>query len=330
MTDTLAALEALELTKRYAARGRTIAALDRVSLRLPPGRVVAVVGESGSGKSTLARILAGLETPDSGQVLLHGSRARHRGRQAWRRYTGQVQMIFQDPRASMNPLHSVRYHLVRPLIAAGVGRRQIEAKLSELLERVQLTPPDQFLGKNPHELSGGQCQRVAIARALAREPVALLADEPVSMLDVSIRLGILNVLRQACRESGVAVMYITHDIASARYFADDVLVMYGGRFVEGGPSRSVTGAPAHPYTRLLVDCVPGAGRDLAADDALPLPGSGAEEVLPARGCAFRPRCPHAMGTCAEHEPPREQVDGGQWARCWLLSRLPGSPRPADA
>jgi peptide/nickel transport system ATP-binding protein len=217
-----------------------------------------LVGESGSGKSTVARMLAGLEAPTSGRVLLHGQEVRAARGRALRRYTKQVQLIFQDPFSSLNPVHTVRYTLRRSLAIHQPNLRGDEAEraLRELLDRVRLTPADRFLRAFPHELSGGQRQRVAIARALGAEPQVLLADEPVSMLDVSLRIGVLDLLRDLRDTMGIAILYITHDIASARYFADRIMVMHRGEVVETGDSETVTQNPQHPYTQLLVESAP--------------------------------------------------------------------------
>ena len=262
-------LEAEGLTKHFVIRrrgrevltrtSRSVHAVDDVDLVLRRGHVTALVGESGSGKSTVARLMAQLYPRTGGDIRLHGQSVTVRGGRKFRAYCRKVQMIFQDPFASLNPTHTVRYHLVRALRVhgrAGKGEAELRANLHELLTRVQLRPPEQYLAKFPHELSGGQRQRVAIARALAANPEALLADEPVSMLDVSIRLGVLNLLRDLKERLHLAILYITHDIASARYFADDTLVMYAGRMVEGGDSETVTQHPAHPYTRLLIESAP--------------------------------------------------------------------------
>src|SRR5580693_5201263 len=231
-----ALLEARGLTRHFTApRTRAVVhAVDDASMALAPGSITALVGESGSGKSTLARLLAGLVPPTSGELRL------------------------QDPFSSLNPVHDVRYHLARPLqihkmVPAGVS---LDAAITGLLERVALTPAAQFIRKYPHELSGGQRQRVAIARALAAQPRVLLADEPVSMLDVSIRLGVLNLLADLRENDGLTILYITHDIASARYLSDDIAVMYAGEIVESGPSVTVTDEPSHPYTQLLLSAAP--------------------------------------------------------------------------
>ncbi|MER5630954.1 ABC transporter ATP-binding protein [Streptomyces nitrosporeus] len=330
-TATDVVLEARSVTKHFpvrrtgkdllARRRRTVHAVDDVSLELRRGTVTALVGESGSGKSTVARLLAQLYPLTAGEIRLGGTAVKAGRGRSFRAYVRQVQLIFQDPFASLNPVHTVRYHLTRALRIhgrAGSGATELEANLAALLERVQLTPPGQYLEKFPHELSGGQRQRVAIARALAAGPQVLLADEPVSMLDVSIRLGVLNLLRDLKERLRLAILYITHDIASARYFADTTLVMYAGRIVEGGDSESVTQHPAHPYTQLLIASAPDPGR-IAGQEAREETGSGEPPSLiaPPRGCRFHPRCPQAMERCRTELPPRFDLAGGRWAACWL-------------
>ncbi|MGI5451915.1 ABC transporter ATP-binding protein [Streptomyces sp. CA-249302] len=329
-------LEAVDVTVHYPvhrARGEIVHALENASLRLHPGRTVALVGESGSGKSTFARTLALAQEPTSGRVLLGGEPASARGRRARRAYAGRVQMVLQDPFGSLNPLHRVRYLLERPLRLHGAvtDREDLERRLRALLERVRLTPPERFLDAFPHELSGGQRQRVAIARALAVEPEVLLGDELVTMLDVSIRLEILNLLAALRDEEHLAMLYITHDIAGARYFADEIAVMYAGEIVEYGTAEDVTQTPAHPYTRLLLDSTPDpdrmeflAGRrtggldgmapDAAEDDY----GEPPDLVHPPTGCRFHPRCPLARPSCSSEAPPRVDVTERHWAACVLL------------
>ncbi len=297
-------------------------AVDGIDLALHRGRVVALVGESGSGKSTIARLLAQLQPVTSGRLLLGGDDALVRGRRAFRRYVGRVQMIFQDPFGSLNPVHPIRYTLTRAVrIHQGRLRGEaLEEALSALLERVHLTPTERYIDKYPHELSGGQRQRVAIARALAADPEVLLADEPISMLDVSIRLGILNLLADLRDRLHLAILYITHDIASARYFADTTLVMYAGRVVESGDSESVTQDPKHPYTRLLVSSAPDPD-DLAERAAAPARGEPPSLVTPPPGCRFHPRCPFATELCRTETPPLLDVGRGPageplQAACW--------------
>jgi peptide/nickel transport system ATP-binding protein len=321
-----AVLEVRELVKdfqlgRERGRRQVLRAVDGVSLDLIAGQTLALVGESGSGKSTVAAMLAQLVKPTAGRILLGGQPVGTRGG-ALRRYREQVQIVFQDPFASLNPFHTVDHHLRRPLrIHHPAGSRaEIDARVHALLERVNLVPPGRVAAKHPHELSGGQRQRVAIARALAPRPRILLADEPVSMLDVSIRLEILNLIDRLKDEDRLAVLYITHDLATARHFASQVLVMYRGTIVETGPSDAVILAPRHPYTQLLAAAAPDPRRRAtprpAAPPAAPMAG----------GCPFRHRCPSVMPKCAE-PPPMVPIGPDQAARCWLYGDLTANGGP---
>jgi peptide/nickel transport system ATP-binding protein len=248
-------LEFSHVSRTYRVRGAgTMHALDDVSFTLESGRTIALVGQSGSGKSTIAKILTQLEAPSSGEILLDGAPIPRRGR-ALRRYRQTVRMVFQDPFASLNPYHTVRHHLERPLrLDRVVPAREVDAEVRRLLDRVRLDPG--LADRSPHELSGGQRQRVAIARALASRPQLLIADEPVSMLDVSIRLGVLNLLAELQRESNLGVLYITHDLATARHFSDEIMVLNRGVVVERGPADRVILNPEHEYTRRLRDASP--------------------------------------------------------------------------
>jgi peptide/nickel transport system ATP-binding protein len=292
-------------------------AVDDVSLGLGAGQITALVGESGSGKSTLTRLLAGLITPTSGDLLL-GGHAVTRTRRRRLDYAKTVQMVLQDPFASLNPIHDVHYHLSRPFKVHGLAQSgaDLDEKIAAVLERVALTPADLFVRKYPHELSGGQRQRVAIARALAVRPRVLLADEPVSMLDVSIRLGVLNLLGDLRDREDLAILYITHDIASARYLADTIVVMYAGQIVESGPAVQVTDEPSHPYTQLLLSAAPDPER--VAPVTLRGAGAPPSAVAPPSGCRFRLRCPHAMAICGEQAPPAFPAGNGHLSACWLL------------
>ena len=253
-TRTTALLEATGLRKTFRVGGALSSAtkevLHGVDLRVERGEVVALVGESGSGKSTIARMIARLETIDGGTVRVLGrdvvAAEPHRASLAYR---GDVQMVFQDPFGSLNPVHTVAHHLVRPLERHGKARgKAARARAAELLERVELTPAESFLGRYPHELSGGQRQRVAIARCLAVEPSLLLADEPTSMLDVSTRLEVLQLLRGLVDDAQLGVLFITHDLASARQLADRMIVLYAGHVVEEGATERVLRhlPPLHP------------------------------------------------------------------------------------
>ncbi|MBB2976610.1 peptide/nickel transport system ATP-binding protein [Microbacterium endophyticum] len=325
---THAVLEAAGVSKHFTVTNSvgssaTVRAVENASIRLVPGRITAVVGESGSGKTTLARLLARFYEPTSGEILLDGNTVSD-GRSVQKQYRKDVQLIFQDPFGSLNSLHRVRHNLERALSLhhEKLSRAEREARMITLLERVSLSPAREFLDKFPHELSGGQRQRVVIARALAVGPRVLLGDEPISMLDVSIRLEMLNLLNELCREDGLAMLYITHDIASARYLCDDIVVMYAGQMVEAGPKDEIISRPQHPYTKLLVESSPDPHRDttvdrdeiFAAADELGEPPS---LIDPPSGCRFHPRCPLAMEQCLTTAPPRVQLDSGRWADCWL-------------
>ena len=328
------ALESVALSKHFRVRrsggwlgkSRKLRAVDDVSIALYPGAVTALVGESGSGKSTVARLLARIYPPTAGTIRLHGADVRRRGRRGSKRYASQVQLILQDPFSSLNPVHKIRYHLTRPLRIHGYASSREEARdgVAALLSEVNLVPTAQIAEKFPHELSGGQRQRAAIARALAARPTVLLADEPVSMLDVSIRLGVLNLLASLAASRHLAVLYITHDIASARYFASTTLVMYAGRLVEGGPSEDVTQRPAHPYSQLLLASAPDPAR-LGSATSVPDRGEPPSLIAPPSGCRFHPRCPHAMPVCAAVTPPRAELRDGHWVHCWL--HVPGADAP---
>ncbi|TCO50398.1 peptide/nickel transport system ATP-binding protein [Kribbella antiqua] len=304
------------LRRRLRGRAEVVHAVDDVTLTLRSGEVTALVGESGSGKSTIARLLAGLYPVTSGTIEIDGATARGTRGRHFREHVRRVQLVFQDPFGSLNPIHTIAYHLRRPLKVHGYPTTR--AALVELLEQVNLTPAEQFLTKFPHELSGGQLQRIAIARALAAKPKVLLADEPVSMLDVSIRLGILNLLAGLVKSLDLAMLYITHDIASARYFASTTLVMYAGRVIEGGPSEELVQQPAHPYTRLLLESAPDPDRAGTGPDLLDA-GEPPSLVDPPAGCRFHPRCPHAMDICRTEAPGTTELRPGHWTKCWLYS-----------
>ena len=330
-TTAVPSLEAIALTKHFRVRrpgtwmGRSkkLRAVDDVSIALYPGTVTALVGESGSGKSTIARLLARLYRPTAGSIRLFGADVRSRSRRGSKRYASQVQLILQDPFSSLNPVHTIRYHLTRPLRIHGHARtrEQVRDGVAALLTEVNLVPTGQFADKFPHELSGGQRQRAAIARTLAAQPTVLLADEPVSMLDVSIRLGVLKLLGNLAASRNLAVLYITHDIASARYFASTTLVMYAGRLVEGGSSEDVTQRPAHPYSQLLLASAPDPDR-LGTTSSVPDRGEPPSLIAPPSGCRFHPRCPHAMDVCTAVTPPRADLNDGHWVHCWL--HVPGA------
>lgn len=321
-------LEARNVTKHFTVHGKrgatVVRAVEGVDLRLRRGEIVAMVGESGSGKTTVARLLSLYYPATDGEILLNGKPVEHVAGRKAKDYYAQVQLLFQDPFASLNSLKSIRHILGRALKIHGKARSrvQIEERITELLERVNLTPAEQYIDKYPHELSGGQRQRIVIARALAVDPQVMLGDEPISMLDVSIRLEVLNLLKRLRDEEGLALLYITHDIASARYIADRINVMYAGQMVEGGASEDVIHAPQHPYTRLLLDSSPDPARGLEGDqqslfDEVGDLGEPPSLITPPKGCRFNPRCPFAMEICNQKTPEPVDLGNGHWAKCWL-------------
>jgi len=289
---------------------RTLHAVDDVSFSIGSREIVALAGESGSGKSTIARLLARVYPPTSGTITFDGRDvARFRSRRDQLRYSGEVPMVFQDPFASINPVFRVSHGVLRSLKLhrpelSGPARMTEAARVFDV---VGLKPD--MLHRFPYELSGGQRQRVGFAQALAMKPKLILADEPVSMLDVSIRIGLLNMMTSLRDEQGVSVLYITHDIASARYVADRLIVMYAGQIAEQGPIEDVLTAPKHPYTQLLLSAVPDPKAPLSdvADR-----GEPPRVIDPAPGCRFRWRCPLAIGTCQTVTPA-------------LVPLTPGSP-----
>src|SRR2546421_3500913 len=322
-------LQAVHLKKDFPLRAirlfgpaQAVHAVEDTSVALYPARATALVGESGSGKTTVARLLGRLHEPTGGEIRFHGEPV-GKNPQSLRAYRRHVQYIFQDPFSSLNPAHGVRYHLARSLRLYGYAHNANEEReqILALLERVNLTPADHFIDKFPHQLSGGQRQRIAIARVLAVRPSVILTDEPVSMLDVSIRLDVLNLLLRLKEEDRLALLFITHDIASARYFAEDTLVMYAGQMVEGGPSDEVIQRPKHPYTQLLVSAAPDPGR-ISPDGNknladLPARGEIPSLIHPPSGCRFHPRCPHAMPVCSQRFPRRTELGNGRWTNCFL-------------
>jgi peptide/nickel transport system ATP-binding protein len=248
------------VSKAYPGRRRRdepVLACQDVSFVIEPGEPVALVGQSGSGKSTLARMITAMERPDSGSITFGDVHVDRLRRQQLRAYRSQVQIIFQDPYAALNPLHTVRYALTRPLVNhLGLAARAPRPRVDKLLDTVGLTPVEQFAAKLPHQLSGGQRQRVVIARALAPQPALLVADEPVSMLDVSLRAGILELLADLRRSTGISLLYITHDLLGARVVSDRLLVLHHGRIVEHGPTAKVLRNPQDDYTKALLDALP--------------------------------------------------------------------------
>jgi peptide/nickel transport system ATP-binding protein len=314
-------LEVRHLTKRFPVghtlRLKHVHALTDASFTISRGEVVALVGESGSGKSTTARLIMRLIKPTSGEILLHGRDVlkdeRHRVSLGYRRT---IQMIFQDPYGSLNPARTIGFHVGRPIRIHKKKRRTTDSVL-DLLASVGLNPPEEFARKFPHQLSGGQRQRVAIARALAVDPEVILADEPISMLDVSIRMGVLNLLGQLKEERGIGLLYITHDLASARYIGDRTIVMYAGHMVEGADSVELMDRPVHPYSQLLRAAVPNPEGGLATK-TVQARGEIPSLIDPPPGCPFAPRCAQVMDVCHRSMPDVQYLSAGHWVRCHLF------------
>ncbi|HET7140992.1 MAG TPA: ABC transporter ATP-binding protein [Candidatus Limnocylindria bacterium] len=319
MTDATPVLQTRGLTRHFrigGVRGHTLHAVDDVDLRINEREIVALVGESGSGKSTMARLLAMVYQPTRGEILFRGQPlAGLRSRRDVLSYRGQVPMVFQDPFSSLNPSHTIGYAMTRALKLhqPSLSREQRDAEAARVLETVGLVPPAQTLAKYPYEMSGGQRQRANFALALACQPKLVLADEPVSMLDVSIRVGLLNLMARLRDDEGVSVLYITHDIASARYVSDRVIVMYAGHVVESGPAEEVLHGPVHPYTRLLLSAVPNPKTPISVSSAEV--GEPPRVVDPGEGCRFRSRCPLAVQTCSEVTPRLRTAAAGHEAAC---------------
>jgi oligopeptide/dipeptide ABC transporter ATP-binding protein len=339
-------LEVAGLTKHFKVggifSGRILHAVDDVSFVIRPREIVAIVGESGSGKSTIARLLAGIYRPTAGDIRYRGrSISTFHSRRDLLAYRSRVQMVFQDPYSSLNPIYPAAHSIMRALKLhrRDLGRQARRDEAIRVLETVGLTPAREFMHKYPYELSGGQRQRYGFAQALASRPETILADEPVSMLDVSIRIGVLNVMAELRRREGVSFLYITHDIASARYVADRILVMYAGEVVESGPVEDVLQHPKHPYTQLLLSAVPDPKAPLEAGPTSDT-GEPPRVIDPGEGCRFRWRCPYREEVCNTVTPRLRLLRPAHEAACHVaipevpaavpsggLTSAPDSPVP---
>jgi len=313
-------LEVRGLSVRFPVGGglrrRWLRAVHDVDLTVERGEIVALVGESGSGKSTIARLIARLVKPSGGEVLLDGiDLLKSEPRGASRQTRQRIQVVFQDPFGSLNPVHTVFHHVARPLQLHGrASDGELRPAVLALLERCGLKPAKTYIDAHPHSLSGGQRQRVAIARALAPQPDLLLADEPTSMLDVSIRTDVLRLLRELRDTQGLAQILITHDLAAARFVADRIMVLYAGQLMELSTAEDLVADPLHPYAKLLMAAVPRPGGSLFA----PLPAASGRPTTidPPPGCAFAARCPEADARCRSETPTVHHI-GDRQVRCHL-------------
>ena len=302
-----------DLTKHFATPGGTVHALDGVTLEVAEGETLGLVGESGCGKSTLGKTLVRLYEPDAGHVELMGTDISHMGAARLRPLRRQMQMIFQDPFASLNPRSTVARILEEPMLVHGGGSRaDRRAKVAALMQRVGLRP--EHGARLPHEFSGGQRQRIGIARALALSPKLVICDEPVSALDVSVRAQVLNLLADLRDEMGLAYLFISHDLSVVRHISDRIAVMYLGRIVEVGPAAVLWDQPLHPYTEALLSAVPSTS---AAHRRMrkPLEGDLPSPIDPPSGCRFRTRCPRATAVCAAEAPPMRRYAPAHLAAC---------------
>jgi peptide/nickel transport system ATP-binding protein len=316
MTETMPLVDVRGLAKFFGRPGSMTHAVDGLDFRLARGETVGLLGESGSGKTTTGRLLLRLTEPSTGEIRFDGSDiASFRG-DALRSFRARAQLVFQNPFDALNPRFTVRQSLAEPLRNARVPRGEHEATMRHALDRVHLSGLASILEKYPHQMSGGQLQRVVLARALILEPDFIVADEPVSMLDVSVRAGILNVLREVRDTLGLTAIYISHDVALVRYVCARTMVMYRGKIVEDGPTSEIVRAPQHPYTVALIGAVP---VPRVEQNREPIPIRRSEGARPdlTMGCRFRDRCPHAHDRCTAEEPVLRNVGTEHRVACHL-------------
>ena len=308
-------------------------AVDNVSLSIgddPPG-ITAIAGESGSGKTTLARLLMGITSPTSGDVFYLGQDIQNMSRTERREFRREVQPIFQDPFEVYNPFYRVDHVLTTPVANFHLAGSKAEGRrlIVEALETVGLRP-EETLGRFPHQLSGGQRQRVMVARALLLKPRVIVADEPVSMVDASLRATILESVRKLNRELGIAVVYITHDLTTAFQISDNIVVLYQGSVAEAGDVEQVIGEPKHPYTNLLVESIPQPDPRRKWDQEIAPHETGGPASSTNQGCKFAPRCPFVMPMCYENSPPLFRADPKRAAACFIYRESPAIPDDAMA
>jgi peptide/nickel transport system ATP-binding protein len=318
VNPTIAAREPLlkvgNLVVEYPLGARTVHAVSDVSLEIARGETLGLVGESGCGKSTLGRAVLQLRRPVSGRVLFGGTELTTLQGDALRKMRRRMQLIFQDPIASLNPRRRIGDIIAEPLVIAGVKDAAKREKLvCEVLSAVGLDPA-LVMSRLPHEFSGGQCQRICIARALVLNPEFIICDEPVSALDVSIRAQILNLLEEMKQRFGLTLLFIAHDLAVVKVVSDRVAVMYLGRLCEVGPSAQLFARPAHPYTALLIEAIPVPDPDVRPAESLAV-GEPPSPIAPPSGCRFRTRCPRADTRCAAEVPELRAVADGQYVAC---------------
>jgi oligopeptide/dipeptide ABC transporter ATP-binding protein len=311
-----------------AGRQHAIQAVNGVSFEIKRGEIVGIAGESGCGKSTTAKLLLKLYEPTSGSIAFDGRDLRTLKGAELKAFRRRAQLMFQNPYESFSPRFTILRAVSEPLIIHGMGdAAERTERVRQALEDVHLRPAESFFQKYPHQLSGGQLQRVVLARALVLDPDFLVADEPVSMLDVSVRAGILNTMKELSKRRNVTVVYISHDLSLIQYLCDTTAIMYLGRIVEMGPTRQVIGQPQHPYTRALIATIP-IPEPNRPEKAIPIKGGIPSAINLPRGCPFHPRCPAAMDICTRLMPPPVMVDRTE-VRCFLHGGQEEVGRAAD-
>jgi len=293
------------------SKGKYVKAVDDVSFDIARGQVLGLAGESGCGKTTTGRVIVGLEAPTAGDVFINDQSCQQLKNQDPKRFYRLVQMIFQDPYGSINPQHNVVQILTRPLRYQGISDKQaVNRKAVETLELVGLSPAPEYLEQYPHQLSGGQRQRICIGRAIILDPQFLVADEPISMLDVSIKSGILKLLKDLIQQKNLSLLYITHDLATVGHICNAIAIMYLGRIVEIGPTAEVLDHPRHPYTRALISAIPIPDPD-SNRKSINISGAVPDPINLPAGCRFNPRCPRAVSACRATEPALEVQGPGE-------------------
>ncbi|MEM1582202.1 MAG: ABC transporter ATP-binding protein [Candidatus Bathyarchaeia archaeon] len=311
--------EYFEIRRGLFGRRGFIKAVDGVSLTLARGEAVSIVGESGCGKTTLGKTILRLYEPTDGKIVFDGKDVTHLGWKELKWYRRETGLVQQDPFGALPPFMTVRRILEEPLTIHGIKDGKIrEEKVYRALERVKLIPIEDFINKYPHMLSGGQQQRLVIARSIILEPKLIVADEPVSMLDASVRIEILKLLHDLQRNYNLSVMYITHDLSTTRYFSERIFIMYAAHIVESAETREILVNPLHPYTRALLNVIPDPDPENRFIIKEVPAGEPPNLINPPTGCRFHPRCPNFMkGICDSKEPSLIETSKGHYVKCWL-------------